>query len=180
MLRLLWICHWYSNCNLKKWDISHKNWSWRGWFAIADIWSPELSPLTDVMSKQKVKVRGQRSSSQTSRPNLAVSGLQFEFIYGNEMMHKTWCYLGEVPYYFSRTSVKFQGDTSKEIVDLTQIWRFRTVTPVWIQWWLWNDAQSLKQNRKGVLLFFKVIHQISRLHGTKNHQFWPELSVSGM
>ena len=26
---------------------------------------------------------------------------------------------------------------------------------------------------------FKVTHQISRSHGTKNHHFWPELSVSG-
>ena len=31
----------------------------------------------------------------------------------------------------------------------------------------WNDAQVLKQHRRGALLFFKVIHQISRSHGTK-------------
>ena len=42
-----------------------------------------------------------------------------------------------------------------------------------------NDAQSLKQHRRGALLFFKVIHQILRSHGTKNHWLWPELSVSG-
>ena len=35
----------------------------------------ELLPMTEVMSMQKVKVRGQRSRSQRSTPNLAVSGL---------------------------------------------------------------------------------------------------------
>ena len=35
----------------------------------------ELSPRTRVTSMQKVKVRGQRSRSQRSRPNLTVSGL---------------------------------------------------------------------------------------------------------
>ena len=66
----------------------------------------------------------------------------------------------------------------KNTLILNQIGRLRTVTTVWIQWWLWNDAQSLKQHRRGVLLFFKVIHQISRSHGTKSRRFWPELSVS--
>ena len=35
----------------------------------------ELLPMTKVTSMQKVKVRGQRSRSQTSTPNLTVSGL---------------------------------------------------------------------------------------------------------
>ena len=43
--------------------------------------------------------------------------------------------------------------------------RFRTVTPVWIHIWGWNDAQSLMLLRSGTLLFFKVIRQISRSHG---------------
>ena len=35
----------------------------------------------------------------------------------------------------------------------------------WIHIWWWNDAQSLRRHRRGALLFFKVIHQISRSHG---------------
>ena len=35
----------------------------------------ELLPVTKVKSMQKVKVRGQRSRSQRSQPNLTVSGL---------------------------------------------------------------------------------------------------------
>ena len=46
-------------------------------------------------------------------------------------------------------------------------------------WW-WNVAQSLILLRRGALLFFKVIRQISRSHGSKNCQIWPKLGVSGL
>ena len=62
----------------------------------------------------------------------------------------------------------------------TQLSRFRTLTPVWIHIWQWNHAHSWKQHRRGALLFFKVIRQISRSHGSKNRQIWPRLSVSGL
>ena len=148
------------------------------------------------------------------------------------MMHKAWCCLGEVPYCFSSSSVKFQGYTAKKIVHFDPNWafpdcnssfnspmttkwctqlevakkrspivfkvirqisrthgikktpnmirikRFCTVTLVWIHRWLWNDAQSSKPHRRGALLFFKVIHRLSRSNGTTNRRFWPELSVS--
>ena len=43
---------------------------------IVSTWNfQELLPWSKVMSMQKVKVRGQRSRSQRSRPNLTVSGL---------------------------------------------------------------------------------------------------------
>ena len=45
-------------------------------------------------------------------------------------MHKAWCGMGEVPYSFSRTSVKFQGHTRKKSPIWTQIGHFRTLTPV--------------------------------------------------
>ena len=69
--------------------------------------------------------------------------------------------------HFSMSSVKFQGHTGQKTKILTPFRRFQIVTPVWIHWWLWNDAQSLKQHRLGAILFFKVIRQISRSHGTK-------------
>ena len=78
-------------------------------------------------------------------PKLDVSGLylQFEITDGNEMMHKAWCSIEEVPYCFSRSYVKFQGHMAKKSY-FTQIGRFRTVAPVWSNQWLWNDAQILK------------------------------------
>ena len=60
----------------------------------------------------------------------------------------------------------------------TQINRFRTVTPVWLHIWWWNYTYSLMLLRRGALLFFKVIHQISRSHSIKNHQIWPRLGIS--
>ena len=77
---------------------------------------------------------------------------------------------------------KGQGQRSKVKVTevTTQLSRFRTVTPVWIWIWWWNDAYSLMLLRRGALLFFKVICQISRSHGSKNPRVWPRLGVSGL
>ena len=62
----------------------------------------------------------------------------------------------------------------------TQLSRFRTLTPVWIHIWQWNDAYSLMMLRRGALLFLKVIRQISRSHGSKKRRIWPRLGVSGL
>ena len=49
----------------------------------------------------------------------------------------------------------------------TQIEILWTVNRVWIHRYLQNNAQSLKWDRRGALLFFEVIHQISRSHEPK-------------
>ena len=81
-----------------------------------------------------------------------------------------------------KVHAKGQGQRSKVKVTevITQLNRFRTVTPVWIHIWWWNDAYSLMLLRRGALLFFKVILQISRSHGSKNRRIWPRLGVSGL
>ena len=38
------------------------------------------------------------------------------------MIHKAWCSIEEVPYYFSRSYIKFQGHTDWKIDDLDKIW----------------------------------------------------------
>ena len=76
------------------------------------------------------------------------------------MMHKAWCCLEEVSYCFSRSSVKFQGHTAQKSSISTQIGCFRTVTPVWIHQWVRNDAQSLKQHKRGALLFLAATKQL--------------------
>ena len=82
----------------------------------------------------------------------------------------------------SDVHAKGQGQRSKVKVTevTTQLYRFRTVTPVWIHVWWWNYAYSLIMLRRGALLFFKVICQISRSHGSKNRRIWPRLGVSGL
>ena len=66
----------------------------------------------------------------------------------------------------SDVHAKGQGQRSKVTVTevMTPFSRFRTVTPVWIHILRWNDAYSLMLLRRGALLFFKVIRQISRSH----------------
>ena len=70
---------------------------------------------------------------------------------------------------------KGQGQRSKVRVTevLTPFSRFRIVTPDWTHMWQWNNAQSLMLLRRGTLLFFKVIRQISRSHGKKIVDFHP-------
>ena len=93
------------------------------------------------------------------------------------MMHYFWSSLEEVLYCFSRSSVKFQVHRGqKKSLILTRIKRFWTVTWVRIYWWIWDDAQSLMYYRRGALLFFEVIHQISRSHRLKNLWFESNLS----
>ena len=69
----------------------------------------------------------------------------------------------------SDVHAKCQGQKSRVKVTevMTQLSRFWTVTSVPIHIWWWNDASSLMLLRRGALLFFKVIRQISRSHGTK-------------
>ena len=82
-------------------------------------------------------------------------------------MAMKWCTkleaaLKRCPIVFQGYPSNFKVTRDKTLSILTRIECFRTVTPVWIHQWLWNDAQNLKQHRKGALLFFKIICQISR------------------
>ena len=80
------------------------------------------------------------------------------------------------PIVFEGLPSNFKVTRLKKSSILTQIRHFRTVTPVWIHQWLRNEAKSLKLHRRGALLFFGVIHQISRSHGSKSRQFESNLS----
>ena len=68
-----------------------------------------------------------------------------------------------------KVKVKGQGHRGHD-----PTFRFRTVTPVWIHIWWWNDTYSLMLLRRGALLFLKVIRQISRSHGAKIAEFDPD------
>ena len=60
-------------------------------------------------------------------------------------MYKGWIIIEEVPYCFQGDPLNFIARQNKKItIFFTQIERFQIVSPVWIHWWLWNDAQNLK------------------------------------
>ena len=83
------------------------------------------------------------------------------------MLHKAWNSKGEVPYCFPRSSIKFQGHTGQNITDFDPNWAF-------------PDYRLVAAFKSLRFALFKFIHQISRSHGTKNCQFLPKLSVSGL
>ena len=83
------------------------------------------------------------------------------------MMHKAWSSIEEVPYCFFQCHLSnFKVARLKKSSILTQIGHFRTVTPVRIHWWLWNDAQSWSNIEE-------VPNCFSRSHQTKIANFDP-------
>ena len=121
--------------------------------------------ITNDQSKVHAKGQGQRSRSQRSKTNLTVSGLslQFEFTHDDEMMHTAWCCLEKVLYCLWRSSVKFQGHTALKIVEFDLDWAFPDCTSSFITPMVTKWCTKLEVNRRGALLFFKVIRQIARV-----------------
>ena len=58
-------------------------------------------------------------------------------------MHKAWSSIEKIPYFFFEVIHRVsRSHRTKKLPILNAIGRFHTVIPVWIYWWLWNDAQS--------------------------------------
>ena len=113
------------------------------------------------------------------RPSVCLSVTRFWLCSHNRIIMK---FSGVITNDQSNVHAKGQNQKSKVKVTevTTQLNRFRTVTPVWMHMWWWNDAYSLMLLRRGVLLFFKFIRQFSRSRGSKNRRIWPRLGVSGL
>ena len=142
--------------------------------------------------------RSHGSKNRRFWPKLGVSGLylQFGITDGYKMMHKACSSIEEVPYCFSRSSVKFQGHTALKIVEFDPNWAFPDYRPVAafksVRFALfWGHPSNFKVTRTKNRRFesnlskitrpvaaikslrfalFKVICQISRSHGSKNCQ----------
>ena len=119
------------------------------------------------------------SVSPSVRPSVRLSVTPFWLCSHHHIIMK---FSGVITSDRSDVHAKGQGQRSKVKVTevTTQLYCFRTVTPVWIHVWWWNDAYSLIMLRRVALLFFKVICWISRSHGSKNRRIWPRLGVSGL
>ena len=149
-------------------------------------WS-SLGEVSYCFSRTSVKFKGHTGQKiANSDPNGAFPDCKFSLIYrwlwndaqSLRRYRRSALLFSKIVHQISRS----QG--TKKSQNLTLIGRFRTVTPVWIHRWLWNEAQSLTWYRREVLLFFTVIHQIStsqwtkisRSHGLQNWQFESDLS----
>ena len=96
------------------------------------------------------------------------------------MMHKAWSSLEEVPYCFSRSSVKFQGHTALKIAEFDPDLAFPDCNSSLNSPMATKLCTKLEVAQKRCLLFCKVILQISRSHSSKNRWIWPKLAVSGL
>ena len=155
--------------------------------------------ITMVKSDVHAKGQGQRSRSQRSTPNLAVSGLLNSSL--NSHMAMKSC---------TRSSVKFQGHTALKIVEFDPDWTFpdrnssfnppmamkcctkletaevpycfpkssikfqghtgQNITDFDPNW-AFPDYRLVAAFKYLRFALFKVIHQIPRSHGTNNCQF---------
>ena len=89
-------------------------------------WS-RIEEVPYSFSRSSVKFQGHTALKIVEfGPKLGVSGLylQLEFTDGYEMMHRARSSIVEVPYCFSRSSVKFQGNTALKIVEFDPKWAF--------------------------------------------------------
>ena len=96
------------------------------------------------------------------------------------MMHKAWSSIGEVPYCFSRSCVKFQGHTGQKIADFDPNWAFPDYnfslnSPMTLKW-----CTTLCGIEQVLYCFSKSSIKFQGHTGQKNHQFWSQLSVSGL
>ena len=101
---------------------------------------------------------------QSVRPSVCLSVTPFSLCSHHRIIMK---FSGVITNDKSDVHAKGQGQRSKvKVTEVkTQFRRFRTVTPVWIDIWWWNYAQTLMFLRRGALLFYEVICQISRSRG---------------
>ena len=89
---------------------------------IVSSWNfQELLPTTEVMSMQKVKVKGQRSRSQRSKLShfRTLTSVSIHIWQQSDAQSLMWHRRGAL-FYFSRSSVNYQGHTWQKIADFDQ------------------------------------------------------------
>ena len=86
-------------------------------------WS-SIEEVPYCLSRSYIKLQGHTALKIVAfLPKLSVSRvyLQFEIADGYEIMHKAWSSIEELPYCFSRSSVKFQGHTALKSSNFIQL-----------------------------------------------------------
>ena len=101
-------------------------------------------------------------------PSVRLSHL-FDFV---PIIVSSWKFQELLPMTRLRSMQKVKARGQRPRSQRTQSNRFRTVTPVWIHIWWWNDAYSLMLLRRGALLFFKVTRLKKSSILTQNGRFW--------
>ena len=127
--------------------------------------------ITIVTSDVRAKSQGQESKVKVTE--VKTQSNRFRTV--TPVWIHIWRWHTKLGVAWKRHPIVFQGHLSnfkvtssqKKSTILTQIERFRTVTPVSNNRRPGIDAQTLKWHIRDALLFLEVILQISRPHGTK-------------
>ena len=114
-------------------EMMHKAWS-------------SMEKVAYCFSRSSVKFQGHTGSK------IADFGPNWVFLDCNSslnwLMATKWCMKLKVaqkryPVVLQVFPSNFRVTQGKKLPNFTQIGHFRTVTPVWIHWWIWNNGQSL-------------------------------------
>ena len=106
--------------------------------------------ITMDRSDVRAKAQGQRSKVKVTEVTTKLS--RFRTVAPVWIHIGQWNHAHSLKYHRRGALLFFQSEPSnfqvtrgkKKSPILTQIWRFRTVTTIWIDQWLWTDAESLK------------------------------------
>ena len=141
-----------------------------------------LGEVPYCFSRSSIKFQGHTAQKIVIWPRLGVSGLllQFEFTNGYEMMHKAWSSIEEVPYSFSRSSIKFQGHTALKIVEFDPHWAFPDCNSSLNSPVATKCCSKLEVAWKRCPFVFQGHMSNCKVTRLKNRRFWPKLGVSGL
>ena len=96
------------------------------------------------------------------------------------MMHKDWSSIEEVPYCFSRLSLKFQGHRANKNIYLNQNWDFSDCNSSLNSQMAMKWCSNLEVVKKRYPIVFQGHPWNFKVPRDKYRWFWAELSVSGL
>ena len=119
------------------------------------VTSFSLCPPYDIIMKFPGVITNDRCEVHAKGQRSKVKFTEFKTQHnGDEMMHKAWCCLGEARYWFFFNVIRqISRSHAQKILDFDPNRAFPDCYSPLIHWWLWNDAQSLKQYKRVALLF---------------------------
>ena len=111
---------------------------------IVSLWNiQELLSMTEVMSMQMIKVRGQKVKVTEVKTHFSrfwtVTPVSIHIWWWHDAQSLMWHRRGALSFFKVIHQIWRSHGTTKSLM-LTHIGHFRTLTPVWTHWWLWNDA----------------------------------------
>ena len=106
--------------------------------------------ITNGRNDVHAKGQGQRSRSKRSKPNSTFldrnSSLNSHMVM--KLMNKAWCCLEEVPYCFSRSSIKVQGHSAKKN---HRFWPKLGISGLYFQFEFTNGYQMMHKARSSIV-----------------------------